>query len=882
MRSFRLSIELSHLLMNRKTLSICLVFFLTTFGYVHAAVQDSVNNEVAVEQWLTAGPLDVTLPAFHQEKNLEGEQYKDVKLLSAELKVVEQPVEGEIFVKQHNKSIHWIKKRTGNKGALAIPEPKKAAYALYWQATYLQNNSYAKLTFEIETPQCFLLFVDGEKKLSKLKFTEKGKEASKKKKKLELEPGKHLIVIVSLFSKSKETDWKVQTKILAEDSGNFRLSLDSRQFMDMKLLLEGLRLKGTSLSPDGKFVMLRYSETFPPNGTNESWFEVQDRQDGNVIYSSRSRGMHQAKWAPAGHQISYASELAGKNTLEVLDLDSFTNKVLLRNEKKFNEHRWAKDGTFLIYSITEEPKVKEEGVYKVEGMPDRWPWWRKRTQLFKLNTEDLTTQRLTYGHLSNNLHDISPNGEKLLISHDFPDFSERPYSKQVLMELRLSDLRIDTIWEKRYSGSASYSPDGKKLLVTGSPVLFGDAGKNVSTGKIPNDYDTQAYIYDLTSGEVDAISKDFNPSIGRAWWNAADGLIYCIGQDRTYRKVYFFNPETHTFSDLGAKVDIVKNMDFSVGQQLMVYTGNSISYPAVCYGYNLQTKAQNEIANPEKSVLKNVQFGQTEDWDFKNESGVLIEGRIYYPPDFDREKKYPLIVYYYGGTSPTDRSFRGRYPKNLYAAMGFVVYVLQPSGATGYGQEFSSMHVNNWGITVADEIISGTKFFLKEHAFVDPEKVGCIGASYGGFMTMLLTTRTDIFAAAISHAGISSISSYWGEGYWGYLYSSVASANSFPWNNRELYIEQSPLFNADKVTTPLLLLHGDADTNVPPGESIQMYTALKLLGKTVELVEVEGQNHHITDYKKRLKWQKTIFAWFDKWLKEDSTWWDALYHEKNL
>jgi len=97
-----------------------------------------------------------------------------------------------------------------------------------------------------------------------------------------------------------------------------------------------------------------------------------------------------------------------------------------------------------------------------------------------------------------------------------------------------------------------------------------------------------------------------------------------------------------------------------------------------------------------------------------------------------------------------------------------------------------------------------------------------------------------------------------------------------------LYVEQSPLFHADKVTTPLLLLHGDADTNVPPGESIQMYTALKLLGKEVELVEIEKQNHHISDYKKRILWQKTIFAWFDKWLKNDSNWWDALYPEKNL
>jgi len=144
-------------------------------------------------------------------------------------------------------------------------------------------------------------------------------------------------------------------------------------------------------------------------------------------------------------------------------------------------------------------------------------------------------------------------------------------------------------------------------------------------------------------------------------------------------------------------------------------------------------------------------------------------------------------------------------------------------------------------------------------------------------MTMSLVTKTDLFAAAISHAGISSLSGYWGEGYWGYTYSSVATAGSFPWNRKDIYVDRSPLFNADKIKTPILLLHGGADTNVPTGESIQMFTALKVLGRETEFITFPGENHLILTYAKRILFNKTILAWFDRWLKNQPDWWNDLY-----
>ena len=279
-------------------------------------------------------------------------------------------------------------------------------------------------------------------------------------------------------------------------------------------------------------------------------------------------------------------------------------------------------------------------------------------------------------------------------------------------------------------------------------------------------------------------------------------------------------------------------------------------------------------------ILADIELGKSQMWAFEAPDGTVVEGTITLPPGFTPTKKYPCIVYYYGGTTPSNHTNHSPYTPQLFAAQGYVVYVLNPSGTIGYGQEYSARHVNAWGDRTADEIIYGVEKLCETHPFIDRDKIGCLGASYGGFMTQLLTTKTDLFAAAVSHAGISNVASYWGEGYWGYSYNSVAAAKSYPWSNPEVFTRNSSLFNADKIHTPLLLLHGSVDTNVPIGESIQLFNALRLLGREVEFVTVDGENHIIMDYQKRKEWHAAIMAWFAKWLKDDPRAWDKIFPPK--
>ena len=429
----------------------------------------------------------------------------------------------------------------------------------------------------------------------------------------------------------------------------------------------------------------------------------------------------------------------------------------------------------------------------------------------------------------------------------------------------------------------SFSPDEKYLAITGSPEALGGVGNTLPKDVIPSSYEYELFIMNLETKEVRCLTRDFAPSVSSFQWSEQDGMIYALCENRDTKSLYRIDPKDGKAKMLPlSEPYIYSSFSLSEEKPLLAYIGESSTSTDRCWLRDLKSGKERVLCDLNPTRLKDIQLGECHDWNFKAERGDTIYGCYFLPPFFDETKQYPMLVYYYGGCSPVGRLLDSYYNFQEWAAMGYVVYLIQPSGCSGFGQEFASRHVNAYGDYTADDIIQGTKQFCKEHPFVKADKVGCLGASYGGFMTMYLQTVTDIFAAAMSHAGISNPASYWGYGYWGYSYSTTSAANSYPWNNMELYSGHAPLFNADKVHTPILFMHGGADTNVPINESIQMFTALKLLGRECAFITVEGENHHILNYDKRIRWHDSIMAWFAKWLQDDPTWWNTMYPEKNL
>ena len=839
------------------------------------------GSDVSVNDWLISGPLNVDAPGFINGPNIQSEEFGPKNILSnfyLDLSTL-QPADGVPFSWNNQEVQNWMIKSIPEGEFLEIKSIRKAAYQIAYFAFYIESGGLNNYKMEVESPQMYEIFLQGKKLSSSYELA--GKDSSiTGKASLELDRGKFLVIVKSLYARGDENNWRIKAKV----AENPMLSISPEGGMNIHHLLEGTKLGSVSMSADGSLVMVNYSRMDRESGKNSNWTEIKDVSNGRIMQSFRKAETRGFNWMPLGKKLYYIKPGEKGSSVWIFDFEEGEEYPVLENIEELSGTEWAPDEQFLIYTISEKQKVDPGSSLRyMDELGNRTFPDKSIGNLYKYDVASKVSSRLTYAKYSTWLNDISQDGKKIIFSISRPSPTLRPFNQQDVYLMDLNTQEVDTLWkDSQWSGTASFSPDGTNLLVTGGPDLFGETGRNIGDNPIANNYDTQAYLYDLKTGKVDPVTRDFNPSVSGVTWHPGDGRIYITTIDEIYRRLYAYDTGLRQFRLINTKPEVLGSFSLAKEKLLAVHTGTGLGSFNRAWILDLKSGTSSLFDDVEASTYEHVRFGNSEEWDFEMENGTQIRGFFIYPRDFDRAKKYPLIVQYYGGTSPVSKSFGGRYPVDIWAGEGYVVYVPQPSGATGFGQEFSARHQNNWGKTVAGEIIEGTKKFLAAFDFVDPEKIGCIGASYGGFMTMLLQSQTDIFTCAISHAGISSISSYWGEGYWGYGYSANATGDSYPWNRKDIYIDQSALFNADKINTPLLLLHGSEDTNVPLGESLQLWVGLKILGRPVEMVQVEGEDHWILAYSKRIEWHNTIMAWFDKWLKEETGDWKQLFPQSKL
>lgn len=810
---------------------------------------------------------DVLRPVMVDSTNLKGEKYQNKDLLAS---FISFPTVGAFTEELKPDLSNYFYVSKAQEGA-----------RFHLLSFRLSADKYTKTNVRITAPSMFEAYINGVKEITKSTIEDSLSSAKTIKLNFPTPPGTYDILIkyMSLASNKAPEGIKITVESESKDSTiNYTfLGSDSKRLIGIRDILEGKRVVSAPISANGNYALLNYTTVKDDGKTFSEKELVNLKTNKRVNLAARS----DYKWLPISNKLYYTSAESGVTNLYTLDPETLQDQLIATNIPT-GGFAITPDEKSLIFMDKEAGEVKKGDLILLTVPESRQP---NNDDRYFLSLYDLVSgvkQRLTYGNKTTSLEDISHDSRYILYSVREYVPTKRPFSFKSLYKLDLKTLSVDTLFsDQAFTGSAQFSPDDKSLLIEASADAFDGIGLDIKSDQIANSYNNLAFIMNLSTKKVEVITRDFAPSIDRSFWNESDGMIYFKVVDKDYERVYKYDPSKRTFKLLPLKEDVVRIISFADKGAMATYWGVGAANSTRAYALDLKNEQSTLIADPSQERLDKISLSKVEDWNFTASDGTTIEGRYYLPANFDATKKYPMIVYYYGGTVPTARTLESPYPAQVYAALGYVVYVVQPSGTIGYGQEFAARHVNGWGKRNAEDIIEGTKQFMKEHDFVNSEKVGCIGASYGGYMTMYLQTLTDIFAAAVSHAGISSIASYWGEGYWGYTYSSGASANSYPWNNKELYVEQSPLFNADKINTPLLLLHGMVDTNVPIGESIQMYTALKILGKPVEFIQVKGEDHGIRDFKRRIEWNHSIYAWFAKWLQDDPSWWNSIYSVKN-
>jgi len=841
-----------------------------------AAAGDADVVAVPIPGWLVLGPLDDAPPAFAEEGVAALEEGSPL------------PV-GELWPAAGD-AVPWPSGEVAWEERAGLELPAAGGGHRLYAALYLEARRFLEPEIELRSRHPLRLYLDGEE-VAKKGSTEVDGEPGELSATLELGQGEHLLLVEAVrdprVSGTEPADAgtiAAEVTLPADRAGALSASLSPRHRLRISDLLDVSSIGGVHAAPDGAHAAVELQRPAVPAEDRESWVEIRRTADGTVV--RELPGASGFAWAPDGRFSYTTRDGDGAATLWLASLGTGGRRPIVEDVAGFGGYLWSPDGRSVIYSASEKSEPDERGVKRYRGLTDRWTGWRDRSHLHQVLVDGGVRRRLTAGRVGDSLQDVRPDGRRVLFTRTRWETTERPFYTTELYELDLATLEPRLIREAGWLDSASYSPDGRRLLVRGGATLFGGVGKSTAAAVFSNEYDSQLFLLDLdgedvdgegAGGEVDPVTRDYDPAVLDAAWSRHDGLVYLRVQERSWSRIVRYDPAARSFEQLDAGVDVVEEMSLARDAPVVVYHGSSAATPPRVLTRRTGGGEPAVVAFPAEERYARIELGKVEEWSFPAADGTEILGRVHYPPGFDPEERYPLIVFYYGGAAPVDRAFGGRYPKNLWAASGYVVYVLQPSGAPGFGQEMAARHVNDWGRRAGSEILDGVERFLDQHPFVDRDRVGALGASYGGFMTLHLLTESDLFATAISHAGISNLASYWGEGWWGYLYSAVASAESYPWNARELYVEQSPLFDADEIHTPLLLLHGDADTNVPPGESQQMYTALKLLGREVELIEIGGENHQIFTYPKRELWMRTILAWFDRHLKDQPELWRNLW-----
>jgi dipeptidyl aminopeptidase/acylaminoacyl peptidase len=644
------------------------------------------------------------------------------------------------------------------------------------------------------------------------------------------------------------------------------------------------RIKSISdvhLSPDGRMVLYTVTTSDLPRAKRVShiWTMSSDGQNQKQI-TSGDKGESSPAFSPDGKWISYVSSKDGSPQLYLIPAAGGTARKLTNISTGVSDPLWSPDGKWIAFSSDVYPECGgddacnkriadtwSKGPLKAHTADSllyrHWTEWKDgtRTHVFLASVSKGETRDLTPGdydspsfQLGGPLqYDFSPDSNEIVFVSNHDKHPESSTNNDLWL-LSLSDSqarsRNITASNPSYDGSPKYSPDGKYIAyrMQKQPAYESDLFRLA--------------VYDRAAGASTVLTESFRNWIDDFQWASDSKSIYFSASVEGQTPLYRIDVASKAISQVLVDKTIFEWYVASDGKRV-IYIRSSVGEAGEMFSAELSGGKANtprRLTHLNDAVESEVDIRSAETMWVEGAGGAKVEVFIVKPHDFDPTKKYPLILNVHGGPqSQWSDAFRGDW--QIYPGAGYVVAFANPHGSTGYGQDFTAEISGDWGGRVYEDLMKVTDA-VEKLPYVDRNRLGAMGWSYGGYMMMWFEGHTDRFKAIASMMGLYDPKSFFGgtEELW----FPEWDLKGQPWNSSQ-YEKFAPSNSVKNFKTPALVISGERDYRIPYTQSLQFFTALQKMNVPSKLIIYSNAGHWPSWYEMALYYTAHL-EWFHKYL----------------
>ena len=621
-------------------------------------------------------------------------------------------------------------------------------------------------------------------------------------------------------------------------------------------------------SPDNRWIAFTVSEWNKKENRRDSHIHVVAAAGGQPTkLTNGARGESSPQWSPDGRQIAFLAnreatqpapgEQGGRgNQIWVIAVGGGEAEKITDEETAIAQFRWSPDGSRIAYVVRDTPKDKAE---REKRRKDRFDaivvdGGLTYSHLWTISVASKEKRRVTEGAFTASDPQWSPDGKWIAYTisrggsqeSTFTDISEDRNSDIFVISAAGGQPRQLTS-NPGPDAQARWSPDGKSIAYVASP----DPG--VWAPK------TDLMVAPAEGGAPRNLTADYHDSVSGIEWSPDGRSIYTAGAVGVYGQVLRVPAAGGMPEPVFERPGGYSAFDLSSDGRMLAFNYEDAKSPEdlwVATSSGKEPKRMTDL-NPQ---VKEYNLAEIEVVRWKGADGLDIEGMLIKPLGYTEGRRYPLILQIHGG--PYGRfSYGFEARAQIYAASGYAVLMPNPRGSTGYGNKFAVANLKDWGGKDFQDLMAGVNEMIKR-GLADPDRLGVMGGSYGGFMTFWVVTQTNRFKAAIGHAGISDWYSFHGQsdipGLMEYGFGGM------PWTARETYMKYSPMSFVNRAKTPIMITHGEQDRRVPISQAEQYYRALRKRGVEVVFVRYPREGHGITEPNHQIDLVQRQLDWFDR------------------